>query len=115
VAVALRARDPRATVALAHDDGKSLRIQIQTYLDADVFVLGHGAGMVHALWLRPGAQVIEIIPRTKAQSANTNTNGAVNGCARVARAMGLRYRRVEVKGSVAEVSVDAVADAVKRR
>ena len=56
---------PSAHVEPVWDDGKTLREQIQQYLNADVLVLGHGAGMVHSLWLRERATVIEIVPRAK--------------------------------------------------
>jgi hypothetical protein len=67
------------------DDGLSLVPQMARYLDAFGLVLGHGAGMVHALWLKPNATVIEVGPT--ADLAN-------NYLDRITQVFGLRYRRV---------------------
>ena len=72
-------------LSVVWDDGKSLREQIQQYHNADVLVLGHGAGMVHALWLRPGAVVVEIVPREKMRLMKTTvqrTNTPTRQCQR---------------------------------
>jgi capsular polysaccharide biosynthesis protein len=41
-----------------------MNLQMRPYLGASVLVLGHGAGMAHAMWLRDNATVIEV-KRTK--------------------------------------------------
>ena len=60
--------------------------QIAPYLGGvDTMVMGHGAGMLHACWLRPGARVIEIVDSKKA----AETNGAARGMARICELFGL--------------------------
>ena len=60
--------------------------QIVPYLGGvDTMVMGHGAGMLHACWLRPGARVIEIVDSKKA----AETNGAARGMARICELFGL--------------------------
>ena len=69
----------RVTVDVATDDGKTLREQIRQYAEADVLVLGHGAGMIHALWMRAPVTIVEIINRQK----EAIKDGAVQGCKRL--------------------------------
>ena len=71
--------ESRVTVDVATDDGKTLREQIRQYAEADVLVLGHGAGMIHALWMRAPVTIVEIINRQK----EANKDGAVQGCKRL--------------------------------
>mmetsp|Transcript_22762 Transcript_22762/g.51333 ORF Transcript_22762/g.51333 Transcript_22762/m.51333 type:complete len:107 (-) Transcript_22762:278-598(-) len=54
-------------------------------MDAFGLVLGHGAGMVHALWLRPNATVVEV-----GQPGDL----ANNYLARIAQVFGLRHVKV---------------------
>ena len=92
---------------------------MQTYQHTDVLVLGHGAGMLHTLWLKPGALVVEIIPRKKNADVR---HGAVQGCRRLAGLtsgnlsgcpdFGFRLERVVVEGAHAEVDVARVVDVV---
>ena len=101
---------PTPTVTLVHDDAKPLRTQIQSYLHADVLVLGHGAGMVHTMWLKPGALVVEIIPRKK--HADT-THGAVHGCRRLSEVFGFRLEQIVVDGAHSMVDVAKVVEVVE--
>lgn len=71
--------ESRVTVDVATDDGKTLREQIRQYAEADVLVLGHGAGMIHALWMRAPVTIVEIINRQK----EAIKDGAVQGCKRL--------------------------------
>ena len=60
--------------------------QIAPYLGSvDTLVMGHGAGMLHACWLKPGARVIEIVDTEKA----AEVNGAAQGMARICELFGL--------------------------
>ena len=52
----------------AAPDGLSLREQIRMHHDLEVFVWGHGAGMVHMLWMRPSGLAIEISPARESES-----------------------------------------------
>jgi len=77
---------PRTLVEIVEGaDDLSLVSQMQRYMDAFGLVLGHGAGMVHALWLRPNATVIEVGPTTDLSN---------NYLDRITQVFGLRYRRV---------------------
>ena len=117
VAAALRKALPadRATVRTVADDGISLREQIRQYADAQVLVLGHGAGMVHALWMRAPVTLVEIIDRHKL----ADRNGAVQGCKRLVRILTTkrqraRLHRVVVDDAHAAVDVGAVVAHVTR-
>ena len=85
-------------------DHLTLQQQIMQYVNAKVLVLGHGAGMVHMLWMQPKSLVVEIIPRTKAKY----NNGAVQGCRRLCRILGFRLARIVVEGVHDVVRVDEV-------
>ena len=74
------------------DDGLSLRQQIRQYARADRLVLGHGAGMIHLLWMRPHANVVEVINAEKLG----HDNGGVQGCVRLATLRGFTLERLVV-------------------
>ena len=107
--------ESRVTVDVATDDGKTLREQIRQYAEANMLVLGHGAGMVHALWMRAPVTIVEIINRQK----EVIKDGAVQGCKRLVSILSTRshpshLQRVRVKATHADVDVDAVVNAVKQ-
>ena len=81
------------TVQLLKSDTYTLQQQIMQYVHANVLVLGHGAGMVHLLWMKPRTCVVEIIPRQK----EADQNGAVQGCRRLCRILQFRLQRIIVR------------------
>ena len=85
-------------------DGSSLKKQINQYIQADTLVLGHGAGMVHVLWMMPHSLVVEIIP----EKEHNEINGAVQGCPRLCNLMGFKIRRIVVAQQHCAVNVAAV-------
>jgi len=87
------------SVRTVSDDGRTLKEQIRTYLDASVLVLGHGAGMVHTLWMRPGSLVLEIIPEQKMACRD----GAVQGLVRLTRMRRFAMERIVVRDAVGGV------------
>ena len=40
----------------------SIEDQVKTVYDADILVGSHGAGLVHALWMRPGSVMVQVFP-----------------------------------------------------
>lgn len=56
-------KDDRVDVMFVHRMPQNLRQQVDTYAWADVLVAPHGAAMVNTLFLRPGAEVVEIWKR----------------------------------------------------
>ena len=84
--------ESRVTVDVATDDGKTLREQIRQYAEADVLVLGHGAGMIHALWMRAPVTIVEIINRQK----EAIKDGAVQGCKRLVSIMSTQGPRAHL-------------------
>lgn len=92
-------------------DHLTLRQQIMQYMNAKVLVLGHGAGMVHMLWMQPKSLVVEIIPQTKAK----DNNGAVQGCRRLCIILGFRLARIVVEGVHDVVRVDEVIRCVSAK
>ena len=53
-------RNHRLDVHIGSPDGLTMREQIRMHHEVDVFIWGHGAGMVQMLWMRPGGLGIEI-------------------------------------------------------
>jgi protein O-GlcNAc transferase len=53
---------PHVEVQLRDFAALSFKDQIQAARDSDVFVGVHGAGLTHALWLKPSTSVVEILP-----------------------------------------------------
>ena len=50
----------------------SFKAQIQAVRDADVLIGVHGAGLTHALWLKPGMAVAEVLPHGLAHKGFRN-------------------------------------------
>ena len=82
-------------IRVVSDDGKTLKEQIQTYLDASILVLGHGAGMVHTMWMKPHSKVLEIIPEDKTKQKD----GAVQGLLRLTKIFHFQLERIMVPTS----------------
>lgn len=112
VAEALRAAsDAKHTeVRMVTDDDKTLREQIRQYADANVLVLGHGAGMVHQLWMPPRTTVVEIIPREKYRFKDK----AVQGCVRLAKLRGCACVRIVCDKAITSVDPMEVVRRVKK-
>lgn len=109
---ALRAAG-KVTVRAVTDDGLTLREQIRQYADAQVLVLGHGAGMVHALWMRAPVTIVELINQQKVGVMD----GAVQGCRRLVKLLSTKrhpakLRRIVVEDTHADVDVKAVVTKV---
>lgn len=85
-------------------DSLTLKQQILQYVEANVLVLGHGAGMLHVLWMRPHSHIVEIIPHTQ----QNDINGAVQGCKRLCKILGFRLERVMTREAHDEASVGDV-------
>jgi hypothetical protein len=100
-----------AQVKRVCSDTLTLQQQITQYVNANVLVLGHGAGMVHMLWMQPKSLVVEIIPRTKAK----DNNGAVQGCRRLCTIMGFRLERIVVADAHDVVGVEDVIRCVSAK
>jgi len=83
-------------IKIVSDDGKTLKQQIQTYLDANALVLGHGAGMLHTLWMKPHSRILEIISRDKC----VQSNGAVQGLVRLSTVLGFQLERIVVQKEI---------------
>ena len=83
-------------IEIVSDDGKTLKQQIQTYLDANVLVLGHGAGMLHTLWMKPQSKILEIISDVK----NRQRNGAVHGLCRLCPLLEFQLERIVVQDEI---------------
>ena len=103
----------KVTVRAVTDDGLTLREQIRQYADAQVLVLGHGAGMVHALWMRAPVTIVEIINQQKVGVMD----GAVQGCRRLVNLLSTkrhpaRLRRIVVEDTHADVDVGKVLNVV---
>ena len=96
-------------VQLLGSETLTLQQQINQYVNANLLVLGHGAGMLHLLWMRPRTCVVEIMPRTKQK----NNDGAVQGCKRLCRMLGFLLRRIIVRDVKDTVRVDDVLSCVK--
>jgi hypothetical protein len=109
---ALRAAG-KVHVRAVTDDALTLREQIRQYADARILVLGHGAGMVHALWMHRPLTIVEIINQQKVNVRD----GAVQGCRRLVKLLGTkgnpaRLRRIVVKDTHADVDVSKVVNMV---
>jgi hypothetical protein len=78
-------------------DTATLRHQIQQYSHPAVAALvwGHGAGMIHLLWVPTGCRLVEILPCKKVFD-RLDANGAAQGALRLARCRGLLLERVVV-------------------
>jgi hypothetical protein len=68
-------------------EGMSLAEQIRTFVEADVIIGQHGAGLNGLLWSRPGAAIIEIIPVT-------NLGHQFTYFSNMAEALGVRHYHV---------------------
>jgi EGF domain-specific O-GlcNAc transferase len=55
-------RFPHVEVQITDFTSLSFKDQIQVVHDSDVLVGVHGAGLTHALWLKPAVSVVEILP-----------------------------------------------------
>jgi hypothetical protein len=89
---------------LVFDDGLSLKQQIRQYAFATALVLGHGAGMLHLLWMKPSSLVVELIPALKVEE----DNGAAQGCKRLADLLKFDFKRVVVSGDHTKVDPQKV-------
>lgn len=109
---ALRAAG-KVGVRAVTDDGLTLREQIRQYANAQVLVLGHGAGMVHALWMRAPVTIVELINQQKVGVMD----GAVQGCRRLVKLLSTKrhpakLRRIVVEDTHADVDVEKVVNVV---
>ena len=99
------------TVQCASNDAMTLQQQICQYSHAKIIVLGHGAGMVHVLWMQPRSCIIEIIPQAK----SVEQNGAVQGCKRLSKLLHFKLYRVVVPSPHSPVSVKKVIRLIPRQ
>ena len=106
-------RDRRLAVRVAAPDGLSLREQIQMPPVIEVFVWGHGAGMVHMLWMRPSGLAIEISPARESESYGLPVPPH-HGGALLAEAASLQHRDVWVESEHGPVDVREVELHVQR-
>lgn len=90
-------------------DSNTLKEQIQQYVCAKTLILGHGAGMVHMLWMQPRSRVIEIIPQSKFDVHD----GAVQGAKRLCKLLKFKLERIVVDKEHIDVNVDDVIKLVK--
>ena len=103
------ARDKRLTVTLEIPDGLTMREQILRHHDVDLFIWGHGAGMVRMLWMRPGGLGIEI-SASHMSKANNHPMPPHHGGVLVAEGVGMERRDVWVEsGHAATVNVRTVS------
>ena len=93
-----------ATAIVPDPTGLPLRDQIDAHAGGALLVAPHGAGLVHAAWLSPGACVVELLPEAKRRDAQL---------AAAAAAFGLRTARVFAE-SGETVGLPALLDAVAR-
>lgn len=89
-------------------DISSLRDQIQKYMCANDLILGHGAGMVHILWMQPKSRVIEIIPKSKYEIQD----GAVQGARRLCKLLKFKLKRIVVENVHSKVNTQEVLDLI---
>ena len=106
-------RDRRLIVRVASPDALSLREQIRMHHDVDVFVWGHGAGMVHMLWMRPSGLAIEISPARESESYGLLVPPH-HGGAMIAEAASLQHRDVWVESEHVPVDVREVERHVEK-
>ena len=61
----------------------------------------HGAGLSHALWMRPGAYMLELIPTVQAPGANPPPDDPVHDCCFLfwAYIAGVQYRAIPIHNS----------------
>lgn len=97
------------SVTYVHEDPKTLKEQIQHYLCANHLVLGHGAGMVHMLWMQPNSRVIEIMPQKKFDVHD----GAVQGAKRLCNLLNFELKRIVVDKEHCDVDVSKVLQLLK--
>jgi hypothetical protein len=97
------------SVTYVHKDPKTLKEQIQQYVCANHLILGHGAGMVHTLWMQPNSHVIEIIPRSKFEVHD----GAVQGAKRLCKILNFGLNRIIVEKTHSVVDVSKVLQLLK--
>ena len=102
-------RFPNAKVHYQVDDHLSLRNQILPYSEANTLILGHGAGMLHILWMPANSTVIEIIPKKRL----VRDDGYLDGCKRLCDLLGFRLQRIIVHDNYAVVDEDAVLKALE--
>jgi hypothetical protein len=105
-----RRQQQQQTVRVICDDGMTLKQQIRHYVDANVLVLGHGAGMVQMLWMRPRSVIVEIIPKKK----SVEKNGAVQGCKRLTKLLHFALERVVLPNTHGDVNVNQVLNCLRR-
>jgi hypothetical protein len=102
---------PNAKVYYQVDDQLTLRNQILHYSEANTLILGHGAGMLHLLWMPANSTVIEIIPKNRL----VHEDGYLNGCKRLCDLLGFRLQRIIVHDNYVAVDEDAVLKALESR
>ena len=110
VADALRDETQYEVQHIASDDNLTLKQQICQYSSANALVMGHGAGMIHLLWMRPDSTIVEVIPAEKLG----HYNGGVQGCLRLATLCEFKLRRLVCEKTHCAIDVGSVVDAVKR-
>jgi len=88
------------------DETKPFLEQMKTYSPHSTMVLGHGAGMVHMLWMQPKSRVIEIIPRVNLQVKDAC--GATHGAIRLSKVMGFELVRLPVPDLIGRVDPERV-------
>ena len=89
-------------------DAHTLKEQIQQYSCANRLILGHGAGMVHMLWMQPDSKVIEIVPRHKFEQKN----GAVQGATRLCKILKFDLKQIVVDTNHCSVDIPQILDAI---
>lgn len=88
----LRQQFPRADVNLVDFEGMSIEEQIKYIYDTDILVGAHGAGLTHAMWLKPGRSLVEIQPD---RMHGSDEHRGFRGLAKV---RGLQYYKMRAHG-----------------
>ena len=83
---------------VAAAEGLSLKEQIIAHHDVDIFIFGHGAGMIQMLWMPPGGLVVEI-SRSTPMAMNGAPKSPHHGAAMLSEIAGLEHQNVFVSDS----------------
>ena len=103
VAEAFARSYPEYAVRIVEPGVLPLADQIAVHRNAELLVLPHGAGMAHMAWLKLGARVVEIVPKSKAQTRMAPA---------LAYGFGLCFERILVPSDIANISLRVVTDAL---
>ena len=93
----LRAAYPTANVSVLHPEQYDVCDQVRYAHKEDVLLGVHGAGMVHVWWLKSDALALELEPKNQTGNPTFRMLSILTG---------RRYKRVNVNGTEAQVSVD---------